>query len=480
MDIKKFICRPILSIMLSVVIVIIGIIALLNLPIEQYPDIAPPTVKVSATYTGANAETIMKSVVTPLEASINGVENMQYMISSATNNGTCTITIYFKQGSDPNMAVVNVQNRVASAQGLLPAEVTKSGVTVKKTQNSNLKFITLYSPDGSYDSKFLTNYMKIHIEPQLSRIAGVGEVNVFGADYALRIWLDPNKMHAYGLVPSDIDKALAAQNIESPTGTLGAESGNTFQYILKYRGRYTDVDEFRNIVVKASTDAGVLRLGDVARVELGTVDYNMRSTTSGMPGASASITQTAGTNAHDIIKQIDKVENEVRQTLPPGMVLEDQTSVMDFLSCHAQCCGDAQHSPCVGGCCCIRFLAQQTVDGDTRHRHPCLTYRNFCFHVRRRLLAQSAHPFRPCAGHRHRGGRLYRSGRGCTGETRQGQPLRLSSYGRGHEGVEVGTCHHYHRIHGRLHSRKFHKRNDRRVLQGIWIDNGGSCGHLFV
>lgn len=331
MDIKKFICRPILSIMLSVVIVIIGIIALLNLPIEQYPDIAPPTVKVSATYTGANAETIMKSVVTPLEASINGVENMQYMISSATNNGTCTITIYFKQGSDPNMAVVNVQNRVASAQGLLPAEVTKSGVTVKKTQNSNLKFITLYSPDGSYDSKFLTNYMKIHIEPQLSRIAGVGEVNVFGADYALRIWLDPNKMHAYGLVPSDIDKALAAQNIESPTGTLGAESGNTFQYILKYRGRYTDVDEFRNIVVKASTDAGVLRLGDVARVELGTVDYNMRSTTSGMPGASASITQTAGTNAHDIIKQIDKVENEVRQTLPPGMVLEDQTSVMDFL-----------------------------------------------------------------------------------------------------------------------------------------------------
>lgn len=332
MSIKTFIDRPILSVMLSVVIVIIGIIGLLCLPLEQYPDIAPPTVKVNATYVGANAETVMKSVVTPLEASINGVENMQYMTSTAANNGTCTITIYFKQGSDPNMAVVNVQNRVASAQKLLPAEVTKSGVTVRKTQNSNLKFITLYSPDGRYDSKTLTNYMKINIEPQLSRIAGVGEVNVFGADYALRIWLDPAKMHAYGLVPADIDNALAAQNLESPMGALAAESDNTFQYVLKYRGRYSDESEFRNIVIKASADGGVLRLGDVARIELGTVDYNMKSTTSGKPGASASITQTAGTNANDIIKQIDKVEDDVRQSLPDGMVLEDQTSVMDFLN----------------------------------------------------------------------------------------------------------------------------------------------------
>ena len=332
MNIKNFINRPIMAVMLSVVIVIIGFIGLLNLPLEQYPDIAPPTVKVSATYVGANAETVMKSVVTPLEASINGVENMQYMTSTAANNGTCTITIYFKQGSDPNMAVVNVQNRVASAQGLLPAEVTKSGVTVRKTQNSNLKFITLYSPDGRYDSKTLTNYMKINIEPRLSRIAGVGEVNVFGADYALRIWLDPAKMHAYGLVPSDIDNALAAQNLESPIGALAAESDNTFQYVLKYRGRYNDASEFRNIVVKASSEGGALRLGDVARVELGTVDYNLKSTTLGKPGASASITQTAGTNANDIVKQIDQVEDDVRQSLPAGMVLEDQTSVMDFLN----------------------------------------------------------------------------------------------------------------------------------------------------
>ena len=332
MNINTFIGRPILSVMLSVVIVIIGVIGLLCLPLEQYPDIAPPTVKVSAMYVGANAETIMKSVVTPLEASINGVENMQYMTSTAANNGTCTITIYFKQGSDPNMAVVNVQNRVASAQGLLPAEVTKSGLTVRKTQNSNLKFITLYSPDGRYDSKTLTNYMKINIEPQLSRIAGVGDVNVLGADYALRIWLDPAKMHAYGLVPADINNALAAQNLESPMGALAAESDNTFQYVLKYRGRYSDESEFRNIVIKASADGGVLRLGDVARVELGTVDYNLKSTTNGKPGASASITQTTSTNASDIIKQIDKVEEDIRQSLPEGMVLEDQTSVMDFLN----------------------------------------------------------------------------------------------------------------------------------------------------
>lgn len=331
MEIKTFVNRPILSVMLSVVVVIIGVIALLALPIEQYPDIAPPTVKVNATYTGANAETIMKSVVAPLETSINGVENMQYMTSNASNNGTCTITIFFKQGTDPNMAVVNVQNRVASAQGQLPAEVTKSGVTVRKTQNSNLKFITLYSPDGRYDSKFLTNYMKINIEPQLARIAGVGEVNVLGADYAMRVWLDPAKMRDYGLVPNDIDNALAAQNIESPTGSLGAESRNTFQYVLKYRGRYSDVDEFRNIVVKATADGGVLRLGDVARIELGSVNYNMTSTTEGKPGASAGITQISGSNANDIIKQLDKVENEIRKTLPPGMVLEDQTNVMDFL-----------------------------------------------------------------------------------------------------------------------------------------------------
>lgn len=336
MNIKTFIDRPIFSVMISVTIVILGFIGLVSLPIEQYPDIAPPTVKVTASYTGANAETVMKSVVTPLEASINGVENMQYMTSTAGNDGTCTISIYFKQGSDADMAAVNVQNRVSSAQGQLPSEVVKSGITVKKTQNSNLKFITLYSPDGRYDAKFLTNYLKINIEPQLARIPGVGEVNVFGADYSLRIWLDPDKMKNYGLVPSDIDDVLAAQNIESPTGSFGAESHNVFQYVLKYRGRYSDVSDYENLVVRALPNGELLRLKDVARIELGSVDYDLVSTTEGKPGASASITQIAGSNAHDIIAQMDKVEAQARKNLPPGMVLEDQTSVMDFLNASIQ------------------------------------------------------------------------------------------------------------------------------------------------
>lgn len=336
MNIKTFVDRPILSIMVSVLIVILGIIGLVSLPLEQYPDIAPPTVKVTANYTGANAGTVLKSVVTPLEQSINGVENMQYMTSTAANDGSCTITIYFKQGSNPDMAAVNVQNRVSSAQGQLPADVVKSGITVKKTQNSNLKFIALYSPNGSYDTKFLVNYLKINIEPQLARIPGVGEVNVSGADYSMRIWLNPAKMKEYGLMPSDIDNMLAAQNLEAPTGSFGAESGNTFQYVLKYRGTYNNIADYENMVVKADSAGNILRLRDVAKIELGTVDYNLKSTTNGHPGASASITQVAGSNANDIIKQMDNVESQVRKTLPPGMVLEDQTNVMDFLNASIQ------------------------------------------------------------------------------------------------------------------------------------------------
>ena len=331
MTVKTFIDRPVLSGVVSVLIVILGILGLVQLPIEQFPNIAPPTVRVSATYTGANAETVLKSVIVPLEESLNGVEDMMYMTSTATNTGTASITIYFKQGTDADMAVVNVQNRVASAQGLLPAEVTKSGVTVRKRQNSTLKSITLYSPDDTYDSNFLTNYMKINIEPQISRIAGVGEVNIFSAEYAMRIWLDPIKMSQYGLVPSDIDKVLADQNIESPTGTLGAESPATFQYVLKYRGRYENVEEYENLVVKALPDGGVLRLGDVANVELGVVNYAMISQTSGHPGANAMIAQTAGSNANEVITEIDKTLDEIRSNLPPGMILTDISSTKDFL-----------------------------------------------------------------------------------------------------------------------------------------------------
>lgn len=331
MTVKTFIDRPILAGVISVLIVILGVIGLMQLPIEQFPNIAPPTVRVSATYTGANAETVLKSVIVPLEESLNGVEDMMYMTSTATNTGTASISIYFKQGTDADMAVVNVQNRVASAQGLLPAEVTKSGVTVRKRQNSTLKSITLYSPDDTYDANFLTNYMKINIEPQISRIAGVGEVNIFSAEYAMRIWLDPVKMSQYGLVPADVDKVLADQNIESPTGTLGAESANTFQYVLKYRGRYENVEEYENLVVRALPDGGILRLKDIATIELGAVNYAMLSQTSGHPGANAMIAQTAGSNANEVIIEIDRTLDNIRRNLPSGMVLTDIQSTKDFL-----------------------------------------------------------------------------------------------------------------------------------------------------
>ncbi len=331
MKVKLFIDRPVLSVVISMVIVIVGIIGLVQLPVEQFPDIAPPTVRVNATYTGANAETVLKSVITPLEEQLNGVENMMYMTSTATNTGSASVSVYFRQGTDADMSVVNVQNRVASAQGLLPAEVTKSGVTVRKRQNSSLKSLSLYSPDDSYDANFLTNYMKINIEPQLSRIAGVGEVNIWGASYSLRIWLDPLKMAQYGLVPDDIATVLDEQNVESPTGTLGAESENTFQYVLKYRGRYEDESDYENLVVRALPDGSVLRLKDVARVELGAENYSMYSQTSGHPGVSCMISQTSGANANEIITEIDRVATEIGDDLPRGMELADIMSTKDFL-----------------------------------------------------------------------------------------------------------------------------------------------------
>lgn len=331
MNVKTFIDRPILAGVISVAIVIVGLIGLSRLPIEQFPDIAPPTVRVNATYTGANAETVMKSVITPLEEQLNGVENMMYMVSTATNTGSAAINVYFKQGTDPDMSVVNVQNRVASAQGLLPAEVTKAGVTVRKRQNNMLKALSLYSPEDAYDANFLTNYMKINIEPRLSRIAGVGEVNIFGASYSLRIWLDPSKMAQHGLMPTDIAAVLAEQNVESPTGTLGAESSNTFQYVLKYRGRYEDEIDYADMVIRSLPDGSILRLGDVARVELGAENYNMLSQTSGHPGANCMMAQTSGSNANDIITEIDAVAADIAASLPKGMVLADITSMKDFL-----------------------------------------------------------------------------------------------------------------------------------------------------
>ena len=331
MNIKTFIDRPILSWVISVIIFILGLIGLSQLPIEQFPEIAPPTVSVSTSYTGANAETVLKSVVVPLEEALNGVENMMYMTSSSTNTGSARITIYFRQGTDPDMATVNVQNRIATAQGLLPAEVTRSGINVRKRQTSNIKAIALYSPDDSFDEKFLNNYLKINIEPRISRIAGVGEVNVMGSDYSLRIWLDPGKMAKYNLIPSDISTVLAEQNVESPTGTLGAESDNTFQYVLKYRGRYEEEKDYENMVIRSLPDGEVLRLKDVARIELGSMAYSYIGEVNGHPGANCMIAQTSGSNANEIIEEIDKVVDQISETLPKGMEIADLMSSKDFL-----------------------------------------------------------------------------------------------------------------------------------------------------
>ena len=331
MNIKRFIDKPILSGVISVVIVFLGLIGLVMLPVEQFPEIAPPTISVSASYTGANSSTVQKSVVVPLEEAINGVEDMLYMTSSASNSGTANITVYFQQGTDADMAMVNVQNRIAVAQGLLPAEVTRSGVMVRKRQSSNLKVLALHSPDGSFDGDFISNYMKINLEPRISRVSGVGDVTVLGSDYALRIWLDPYKMAQYGLMPSDITKVLDEQNIEFPTGTLGADSENSFQYSLRYVGRYENEVDFENIVIQSLTNGEILYLKDVATIELGAVKYDINSSMRGSDARGCMIAQTSGSNANEVIKEIDTLLEEVRADLPKGLEIVDLMSTKDFL-----------------------------------------------------------------------------------------------------------------------------------------------------
>ena len=331
MNVKTFIDRPILAGVISVMILLLGVIGLVQLPVEQFPEIAPPTVSVSASYAGANAETVQRSVLVPLEEAINGVEDMMYMVSSATNSGSASIQIYFRQGTDGDMAMVNVQNRIASAQSLLPAEVTRSGVTVRKRQTSRIKTLAVYSPDNSFDRKFIVNYLKINIEPRLSRVAGVGEVDVRGGDYSLRIWMDPGKMAKYGLMPSDIRAVLGEQNIEAPTGTLGAESDNTFRYVLKYRGRYEEVTDYENMVIRAESDGTILKIKDVATVELGERSYDYVGMVNGHPGTTINISQTSGSNANEIIKEVDKTVEEIRENLPKGLEIVDLMSTKDFL-----------------------------------------------------------------------------------------------------------------------------------------------------
>ena len=331
MNLKTFIDRPILSLVISVFIVMVGMIGLAVLPIEQYPDIAPPTIRVSTTYSGANAAAVQNSVIVPLEEAINGVENMTYMTSEASNTGSASISVYFKQGVDPDMAAVNVQNRVSRAQSLLPAEVTRVGVETMKRQSSTLKVFALASPDGTYDETFLTNYLSINIKPEIQRISGVGEANVMGGDYAMRIWMKPDVMAQYGLQPSDIISALSAQNIEASTGSIGEDSKNVFQYTLKYKGRLTEEAEFGEIVLRAYEDGRTLKLKDVADIKLGSQSYSFEGRVKGAPGVTMMINQTAGSNANEIIEAVDAYLAEAAKDLPAGTEFVDIMSTKDFL-----------------------------------------------------------------------------------------------------------------------------------------------------
>jgi len=332
MNTKLFLNRPILSCVISVLIVMVGIIGLSNLPMEQYPNIAPTTISVSTTYSGANADVVLKSIVIPLEDAINGVEDMAYMTSSATNSGSATITVTFEQGTNPDMALINVKNRVSQAEGKLPQEVTKIGVTVEKRQNSTLKIMSFYSPSNKYDNDFITNYFKINIGPKLLRIKGVGSVQLMGNEYAMRIWLDPQRMANYGLEPSDITAALSAQNIEAATGTLGEDSKNTFQYTLKYKGRLQKSEQFDSIVIKSLNDGNVLRLKDVAKTELGTTSYNFEGNVNSHNGTTILVSQTAGSNAHEINQKIDKLTEELKDELPNDLTISSLMDTNDFLN----------------------------------------------------------------------------------------------------------------------------------------------------
>ena len=331
MKLDKFINRPVLSTVISILMVILGIIGLATLPVTQYPDIAPPTVSVEAAYTGANAQTVLNSVIAPLEDQINGVENMMYIQSSASNNGSADISIYFNQGTDPDMAAVNVQNRVSMAQGLLPAEVTRVGVTTQKRQNSMLLIFSLYDAEDKYNIEFIENYAKINLIPEVQRVKGVGDANVMGQDYSMRIWLKPDVMAQYNLVPSDISGVLAEQNIEAAPGQFGERGNQTFQYTIRYKGRLQQTEEFEDIVIKALPNGEVLRLGDVARIELGRLAYTFNNTVNGHKAVTCIVFQMAGTNATETINNLLDVISKAEESLPAGLKINVAQNANDFL-----------------------------------------------------------------------------------------------------------------------------------------------------
>lgn len=331
MKLDTFINRPVLSTVISIFIVILGVVGMLWLPITQYPDIAPPTIEVSTTYTGADAKTVLNSVIAPIEEQINGAEGMTYIQSTATNTGSATITVYFEQGFDPDMAAVDVQNRVAKAQSMLPAEVTRVGVITQKKQTSMLLVFSLLSPNGKFEQEFIENYMKINVIPQIQRVNGVGDAMVMGADYSMRIWLKPDAMAQHNLMPSDVSAALADQNIEAAPGQFGENGGTAFQYVMRYRGRLITPEEFDKIIIRADKDGNVLYLKDVATMELGRVSYGFKGKTNGHPAASAIIFQTAGSNATQVIKDVEAKINEAGKELPNGLEFNVAMNTNDFL-----------------------------------------------------------------------------------------------------------------------------------------------------
>lgn len=331
MSLDRFINRPVLSTVISIFIVILGIISITSLPITQYPEIAPPTVSVATSYTGANAQSVLNSVIMPLEEQINGVENMDYMTSTATNTGQANISITFKQGTDANMAAINVQNRVSMAQGLLPAEVTRVGVITQKRQSSMLVVFSLVDMEDKYSQEFLDNYAKINVVPQIQRIKGVGEAMVMGSDYSMRIWLDPAKMAEYHLMPSDVTAALATQNIEAAPGTLGERENQTYQYTLTWKGRLSTETEFGDIVIKALPEGEVLRLKDVAKIELGSSSYSFGGKVNGHKAVTCIVFQLSGTNATETVSNITKFLDAQSASLPNGMEFVQAQNVNDFL-----------------------------------------------------------------------------------------------------------------------------------------------------
>ena len=329
----KFIDRPVLSTVISVIIVILGVLGLITLPVSQYPEIAPPTVSVNASYQGASAEVVMNSVVIPLEEQINGVEDMTYMTSTSSNDGSASISIYFKLGTNPDLAAVNVQNRVSRATPLLPQEVTRAGVTTAKRQSDNILIFSLYSENSGYDQTFLQNYANINILPRIKRVSGVGEAMVFGQkDYSMRIWLKPDIMASYGLVPSDIMTLLAEQNIEAAPGQFGESGDQSFQYTLKYKGRLQSIEEFEEIVIRSTENGEVLTLGEIARIELGAQNYAGSSRTDANESVGVAIAQTAGSNAQEVIEGCLKVLEDASANFPAGVHYTTLVNANDFLS----------------------------------------------------------------------------------------------------------------------------------------------------